>query len=174
MAPKRTYVSVPGDPGDEPYPISGKNVMKVANWILKGVQKAHHEQTSLLETFHAWRHFTTPVVVPQYVEKEDDARFGYFDFDLRPVLWDVKDFAQQALAKLREKACASVVAECPGEPTFILVATDHLPSPHDWVDGFEYAFRFVWVLPRGDGSTLTIEDIPPKTDAFTFSKERLS
>ena len=35
-------VKVPGNPNDAAYPVTGKNVIKVANWILKGIQNAHH------------------------------------------------------------------------------------------------------------------------------------
>ena len=99
-------VSVPGNPSDPPYTVTGKNVIKVANWILEGVQQAHHSAPPLLHTFSAWRHFTGPVAVPQYVET-DHNRMPVFDFDLRPVSWSVDEFVRQALAAIREKGWRS-------------------------------------------------------------------
>ena len=88
-------VRVPGTPNDPPYPVTGKNNIRVANWILKGVQKAHHGRPELLHVFGAWTHFTGPVAVPQYVEDAAERKMGDFDFNLRPVLWSVDDFVRQ-------------------------------------------------------------------------------
>ena len=154
MPPKKSkqHVSVPGLPSDPPFPVKGKSLMKVGNWILKGVQKAHHGQPELLQTFSAWRHFTGPVVLPQYVQNVHDHTIGDFDFNLRQVKWSVDDFVRQAMADMRKRATGAeraAVVECQGEPTFTLVVTDNLPSPAPWVHAYEYAFRLVWVLPRG-------------------------
>ena len=124
-------VSVPGNPGDPPHPVTGTSVSKVANWILKGVQKAHHGRPELLRHFSAWQHFTGPVAVPQYVEDAGDRRFGDFDLTLRPVLWDVDDFVRLALAEIAERDGA-VVAEYQGDPHFTLVATDGIASSAPW------------------------------------------
>ena len=94
-------VSEPGESNDAPYVVTGKNIIKVANWILKGFQKAHHGRPELLIVFGAWRHFTGPVAVPQYVET-DHNRMPVFDFDLRPVSWSVDEFVRQALAAITE------------------------------------------------------------------------
>ena len=132
-------VRVPGDVDDAPHLVTGKNVIRVANWILKGVEKANHGRPELLQNFGAWTHFTGPVAVPQYVEDAGDHRFGDFDFNLRPVSWSVDEFVRQAMAAIKEKDGA-VIAECQGEPSFTLVATDNMPSTADWVDAYEYYF----------------------------------
>ena len=163
-------VSVPGDANDAPHLVTGKNVIKVANWILKGVEKANHGRPDLLQNFGAWTHLTGLVTVPQYVEDAGDHRFGEFDFNVRLVLWSVDDFVKQAMAAIEEKDGA-VDAECQGEPTFTLVATDNLPSMADWVDACEYAFRIVWVLPRGDGSDMEPGDLTAGTNAWEVAKE---
>ena len=165
----RYGVSVPGNPGDPPHPVTGKSVIKVANWILKGVQKAHHGRPELLPHFSAWQHFTGPVAVPQYVEDAGDRRFGDFDFNLRPVLWDVDDFVRLAMSEI-EGRDGAVVAECQGNPHFTLVATDGIASPAPWILALEYVFRIVWVLPRDDGSELEPGTIIADTNAWEVAK----
>ena len=137
--PKKTNVSVPGNREDAPFPVTGMNNLRVANWILKGVQKAHHGRPELLQVFSTWRHFPGPAAVPQYVEDAADRRFGDFNLDLRKVWWSVDEFVQQAMAAIREKD-GTVVAECQGEPSFTLVATDNIASHAPWVDAWEYCF----------------------------------
>jgi hypothetical protein len=100
---KKYRVIVPGNPDDAPYRVTEKNVIRVANWILKGIQKAHHGRPELLEVFGAWTPFTGPAAVPQYLDDAGDRRFGDFDFNLRPVLWSVDDFVRQAMAAIKEK-----------------------------------------------------------------------
>ena len=158
-------VSVPGNPGDPPHPVTGKSVIKVANWILKGVQKAHHGRPELLPHFSAWQHFTGPVAVPQYVEDAGDRRFGDFDFNLRPVLWDVNDFVRFAMSDIEERDGA-VVAECRGDPHFTLVATDGIPSMAPWILAPEYVFRIVWILPGDDGLDLQPGKFTADTNAW--------
>ena len=161
MAPK-TSVRVPdGRPGDGPHLITGKDVLKVGNWILKGVAKAHHGKPEYLNIFCAWRHFHGAVTVPQYVEDAGDARFGDFSFTLRQVSWQVDDFvriAMAAIVKENKTDEQEVFAKLPAMmPTFTLVATNGLPSPQPWVNAYEYVFRMVWILPRDGGSAVQIE-----------------
>ena len=162
-------VSVPGNPGDPPHPVTGKSVIKVANWILKGVQKAHHGRPELLRHFSAWQHFTGPVAVPQYVEDAGDRRFGDFDFNLRAVLWDKDDFVRLAMSEIEERDGA-VFAECRGGPHFTLVATDGIASPSPWILAPEYVFRIVWILPRDDGLDLSPGDFDADTNAWRVAK----
>jgi hypothetical protein len=157
-------VRVPGDADDAPHLVTGKNVIKVANWILKGVEKANHGRPDLLQNFGAWTHFTGPVTVPQYVEDAGDHRFGEFDFNLRLVLWSVDDFVKQAMAAIEAKE-GPVEAECRGDPTFTLVATDNLPRPVEWINAIEYAFRIVWVSDMVPG------DLTAATNAWEVAKE---
>ena len=100
--PKKSSVSVPGNRDDAPFPVTGKNNLRVANWILKGVQKAHHGWPELLDVFCKWKHFPGPVAVPQYVEDAVDRRFGGFNLDLRKVWWSVDEFVQQAMGAIRD------------------------------------------------------------------------
>ena len=151
MGKKATFVNVPGGPNQPPYPVTGKSLAKVANWILKGVQQAHHGHPELFPYFRAWVNLPDRVVVPQYQENADDARSGVFKIgkEKRDVLWSLHDFVQLAMAKIHERDGA-VVAECRGAPSFVVIATDNIPAAHDWVDGYEYVFRLVWM--DGDDS----------------------
>ena len=78
MGKKATFVNVPGGPNQPPYAVTGKSLAKVANWILKGVQQAHHGHPELFPYFRAWVNLPDRVVVPQYQENADDAKFGVF------------------------------------------------------------------------------------------------
>ena len=97
---KKCRVIVPGNPDDAPYLVTGKNVIRVANWIFKGIQKAHHGRPELLEVFGAWTPFTGPAAVHQYVDDAGDRKFEDFDFNLRPVSWSVDEFVRQAMAAI--------------------------------------------------------------------------
>ena len=131
----KSYVHVPGARDDPPLAVTDKDIIKVANWILKGVQKAYHGQDHLLQHFCAWKHFPPQVVVPQYQEW-GCGTLGDFNMELRKVLWSVDEFVGQAIEEIVRKDGA-VVAECQGAPSFTMVATNEMPSFASWIHDFE-------------------------------------
>jgi hypothetical protein len=109
MAPKKkkTAVEVPCEPGDlyGPFkPAAGSRAIRqVANWVIKLVRLAETGDLKAREWAVANWELPEELTVPQWVEDADDARFGQFDYDLRPVVFRWKDLA----AMIPEKEQAS-------------------------------------------------------------------
>ena len=157
MVKKNNKITVPGGLNDPPFEVTGYNLLTVANWILKGVQKAHHVypfRRQLLQHFCRWNRFPAHVVVPQYQVPPLPHRRGFGDFngefnmELRKVCWSRDDFVRLCMKKIANTDGA-VARGCQGLPSFTTIATDELRS-WDECPGFEYFFRLVWLktVPR--------------------------
>ena len=136
--------------GDEitmdPHYVAGKDVVRVGNWILKGVYKAQHEYERLSEYFPLGEPIPAWPVLPQYIDDPDDRRNGDFAVDVgreppellkRAVCWD-----RDAFLKEMEKFGPVVEGEHLSPISVTVVAVGKHWAP--WKSGDEYAFRVWW------------------------------
>ena len=170
--PPASQVTVPrGSESDQPaYKVEGKNVLKVANWILKGVSKVLHGSPEI------WmKHFPVElgrpldcfVDLPQYVENAEDHRYGTFDPQLRRVIWDRDAFCK---AFVNKGPALGPERDITPEPNSLEVATDNQKHWAPWVDGPEYFFRATWVVDKGptDQGTYILDIKPSRDGSLSF------
>ena len=173
--PPKTQVTVPrGSESEQPaYKVEGKNVLKVANWILKGVSKVHHGCPELwMKNFPITLGSPLDCLLdlPQYVDDPGDRRFGTFDPELRRVIWDRDAFCK---AFVNKGPALGPEGQIRPQPDSLEVATDN-KKPHwaEWVVGYEYFFRATWVVdsgPRGTQGTYTLDIKPSRDGSLSFS-----
>ena len=150
MPQNRNAVIVPrtNETNIVPHYVAGSDVVRVANWITKGVYSAQHEpgHDRLIEFFPLGVPIPPWPELPQYIDNPGDRRFGEFAVDLesehpellkRAVCWD-----RDAFLKGIEKVGPVVEGEHLSPISVTVVAVGKHWAP--WKPGNEYAFRVWW------------------------------
>ena len=150
MPQNRNAVIVPrtNETNIVPHYVAGSDVVRVANWITKGVYSAQHEpgHDRLIEFFPLGVPIPPWPKLPQYIENPGDKRFGEFAVDLesehpelskRAVCWD-RDAFLRRMEGFGPEVDGKQVS--PMSLTVVPVGKHWCP----WKEGFEYAFRVWW------------------------------